>query len=127
MGDKIKKNWQYCAFGVICGCKHANFWRNRDDYGLKRRVTVSKSAITGLHRGRHCKCYHLHRSFSTRVYANFDCRPVDCQIRSMSDPNESIDYHSISLLSHVLYYFHCSSFEDCFIWRGGIVSCRCRF
>jgi len=39
-GDKIKKNWQYCAFGVICGYKHANFWRNRDDYGLKRRVTV---------------------------------------------------------------------------------------
>jgi len=25
---------------VICGYKHANFWRNRDDYGLKRRVTV---------------------------------------------------------------------------------------
>jgi len=30
-GDKIKKNWQYCAFGVICGYKHAHFWRNRDD------------------------------------------------------------------------------------------------
>jgi len=39
-GDKIKKNWQYCAFGVICGYKHANSWCNRDDYGLKRRVTV---------------------------------------------------------------------------------------
>ena len=25
---------------MICGYKHANFWRNRDDYGLKRRVTV---------------------------------------------------------------------------------------
>jgi len=43
VGDKIKKNWQCCAFGVICGYKHANFWRNRDDYGLKRRVTVLKS------------------------------------------------------------------------------------
>ena len=41
-GDKIKKNWQYCAFGVICGYRHANFWYNRDDYGLKRRVTVTK-------------------------------------------------------------------------------------
>jgi len=25
---------------VICGYKHVNFWCNRDDYGLKRRVTV---------------------------------------------------------------------------------------
>ena len=40
VGNKIKKNWQCCAFGVICGYKHANFWRNSDDYGLKRRVTV---------------------------------------------------------------------------------------
>jgi len=28
---------------VICGYKHANFWCNRDEYGLKRRVTVRKS------------------------------------------------------------------------------------
>ena len=30
---------------MICGYKHANFWCNRDDYGLKRRVTESKYEI----------------------------------------------------------------------------------
>jgi len=34
---------------VICGYKHANFWRNRDDYGLKRRVTVSNITLPGTH------------------------------------------------------------------------------
>jgi len=30
---------------VIYGYKHANFWRSRDEYGLKRRVTVHNKSI----------------------------------------------------------------------------------
>ena len=33
---------------MIYGYKHANFWCNRDDYGLKRRVTVSKLKNSGV-------------------------------------------------------------------------------